>query len=115
MIDPRILRDDPDRVRASQVSAAARPPDVVDRALSADSARRAAIADFESERAEQKQMGKKVAQAKGEEKQQLLAEVKDLAAAVKQAEAAQGVAEEEWKEGSQGPSPPCRRRPPGRW
>ena len=33
-------------------------------------------------RAEQKQMGKKVAQAKGEEKQQLLAEVKELAAAV---------------------------------
>jgi len=96
MIDPRILREDPDRVRASQERRGAS-SDVVDRALSADSARRAAIADFEAKRAEQKQMGKKVAQAKGEEKQQLLAEVKDLAAAVKEAESAQGVAEEEWK------------------
>ncbi|MFE6506733.1 serine--tRNA ligase [Nocardioides sp. NPDC057767] len=96
MIDPRILREDPDRVRASQERRGAS-SDVVDRALSADSARRAAIADFEAKRAEQKQMGKKVAQAKGEEKQELLAQVKDLAAAVKEAEAAQNAAEEEWK------------------
>ena len=42
-------------------------------------ARRAALIRFENLRAEQNVFGKKVAQAKGEEKQALLAEVKDLA------------------------------------
>ena len=95
MIDPRILREDPDRVRAAQAKRGL-PGDMVDRALAADAARRAAIADFESKRAEQKQMGKQVASATGEEKQQLLAQVKELAAAVKEAEAAQADAEAEW-------------------
>ena len=51
MIDPRLLRDDPDRVRAAQAKRGLS-ADVVDRALEADSARRQAIADFESRRAE---------------------------------------------------------------
>jgi seryl-tRNA synthetase len=97
MIDPRILREDPDRVRAAQAKRGL-PDTVVDRALAADSARRAAIADFETKRAEQKQMGKQVAQAQGEEKQTLLARVKDLAGAVKVAEAVQNAAEEEWEQ-----------------
>ncbi|WGL52652.1 serine--tRNA ligase [Nocardioides sp. BP30] len=95
MIDPRILRDDPDRVRASQRKRGAS-ESVVDAALAADRARRDAITTFENLRAEQKQMGKRVAQAAGEEKAALLAQVKDLAAAVKDAEAAQAVAEESW-------------------
>ncbi len=97
MIDPRILREDPDRVRAAQAKRGLS-GDVVERALAADSARRAAIADFEAKRAEQKQIGKQVAQAQGTEKQTLLAQVKDLAGAVKIAEAAQNVAEQEWDE-----------------
>ncbi|MBO0842503.1 MAG: serine--tRNA ligase [Nocardioides sp.] len=96
MIDPRILREDPDRVRASQERRGTS-SEVVDRALAADEARRAAIVAYENKRAEQKQMGKKVAQAKGEEKQQLLAQVKEVANAVKDADAAQQAAEEEWK------------------
>ncbi|WP_017933443.1 serine--tRNA ligase [Nocardioides sp. Iso805N] len=95
MIDPRILRDDPDRVRASQRKRGAS-ESAVDDALAADKARREAIATFENLRAEQKKMGKQVAQAKGEEKAALLAQVKELAAAVKEAEAAQVVAEESW-------------------
>ena len=51
MIDPRLLRDDPDRVRAAQAKRGLS-DDVVDRALAADSARRQAIADFEAKRAE---------------------------------------------------------------
>jgi seryl-tRNA synthetase len=43
-------------------------------------------------------MGKQVATAQGEEKQALLAQVKQLAADVKALEAAQSVAEEEWTE-----------------
>ena len=56
-------------------------------ALAADERHRSALAAFESARAEQKSFGKQVAQAKGEEKQALLAEVKDLAANVKSASA----------------------------
>jgi len=97
MIDPRVLREDPDRVRAAQAKRGLS-DDAVDRALSADSARRQAIADFEARRAEQKQMGKQVAQAQGEEKQALLARVKDLAAEVKRLEAAQTEAEATWRD-----------------
>ncbi len=96
MIDPRILRDDPDRVRAAQAKRGLS-ADVVDRALAADGARRAAITEFEARRAEQKQRGKDVARAQGEEKRALLAEVKGLAAEVKRLETAQAAAEEEWR------------------
>ena len=96
MIDPRILREAPDRVRAAQAKRGLS-DDVVDRALSADAARRQAIVDFERLRAEQKQLGKQIPQAQGEEKQALLAKTKALAAEVKTAEAAQARAEEEWQ------------------
>ena len=96
MIDPRVLRDDPDRVRAAQAKRGLS-ADVVDRALSADGARRAAIVDFEAKRAEQKQLGKLIPKAQGDEKQELLARTKTLAADVKAAEAAQAAAEEEWQ------------------
>ncbi|MGH3334848.1 MAG: serine--tRNA ligase, partial [Nocardioides sp.] len=96
MIDPRLLRDDPDRVRAAQVKRGLS-TDVVDRALAADATRREAIATFESRRAEQKQLGKQIPRAEGEEKQELLARTKVLAAEVKSAEAAQAAAEAEWQ------------------
>ncbi|NYD43831.1 serine--tRNA ligase [Nocardioides panaciterrulae] len=96
MIDPRLLRDDPDRVRAAQAKRGLS-ADVVDRALAADSARRAAIGEFEAKRAEQKQLGKLIPRAQGEEKADLLARTKTLAAEVRAAEAAQGAAEEEWQ------------------
>ena len=90
-----MLRDDPDRVRAAQAKRGLS-ADVVDRALSADTARRAAIGAFEAKRAEQKQLGKLIPQAQGDEKQALLAQTKTLAAEVKEAEAAQVAAEAEW-------------------
>ncbi len=96
MIDPRVLRDEPDRVRAAQAKRGLS-DDVVDRALSADAARRQAIAEFEAKRSEQKQLGKQVAQAAGEEKQELLARTKALSARVKELEATQGAAEAEWQ------------------
>nr|WP_205707571.1 serine--tRNA ligase [Kineococcus vitellinus] len=82
----RVLRDDPEAVRASQ---RARGEDgaVVDRVLDLDVRRRAAISEFERLRAEQKSRGKDVAKAKGEEKQALLADVKELSERVKAAEA----------------------------
>ena len=92
MIDVKHLIENPDQYRASQT---ARGADVaaVDRMIEADTSRRASIASFEELRAEQKAFGKRVAQAQGEEKQALLAEVKELAAQVKAAEAAAGEAE----------------------
>ena len=97
VIDPRLLRDDPDRLRAAQAKRGLS-SESVDRALAADQARRAAITEFERLRSEQKSLGKRIAQAQGEEKQALLAETKSLAADVKAAETAQGEAEDEWRE-----------------
>jgi seryl-tRNA synthetase len=97
MIDPRLLRDDPDRVRAAQAKRGLS-GEVVDRALAADEARRAAIAAYEARRAEQKQLGKQVAAARGEEKEALLVQTRALAAEVKELEAAQARAEEAWSD-----------------
>jgi seryl-tRNA synthetase len=96
VIDPRLLRDDPDRIRAAQAKRGLS-ADVVDVALAADAQRRTAIADFERLRAEQKKMGKQVAKAQGEEKQALLERTRALAAEVKKAEALQVEAEERYR------------------
>ncbi|MFQ4147988.1 serine--tRNA ligase [Arthrobacter sp. LAPM80] len=87
MIDVRDLCENPEIYRASQRARGAE-PSVVDSIIAADSARKSSISSFEALRAEQKAFGKRVAAAKGEEKQALLAEVKDLAAAVKAASVA---------------------------
>ena len=113
MIDPRLLRDDPDRVRAAQAKRGLS-ADVVDRALAADTRRRHAIADFEARRAEQKSSGALVARAQGEEKQRLLVQVKELAAGVKAAEAARNEAEAAWDEAIRAiPNPAADEAPAG--
>src|SRR6476469_8650396 len=96
MIDPRLLREEPDRVRAAQVKRGLS-NEVVDRAVSADETRRGAIAEFERLRGEQKQLGKLVPQAKGDGKTALLEQTKELASRVKAAEAAQTEAAELWR------------------
>ena len=97
MIDPKLLRSDPDRIRRSQ-EARGESVEVVDDLVAADEARRASIAHFEELRASQKAAGKDVAKAKGDEKAALLASVKQLAADVKTAEAAVNEAEERFTE-----------------
>ncbi|KQY46188.1 serine--tRNA ligase [Cellulomonas sp. Root137] len=82
MIDLRLLREDPDLVRASQV-ARGDDPHLVDEVLGADALRRSALTEFETLRAEQKSLGKLVAQAQGEEKKALLTRAKHLAEQVK--------------------------------
>jgi seryl-tRNA synthetase len=96
VIDPRLLREDPDRIRAAQAKRGL-PTDVVDEAVAADERRRSSIAEFERLRAEQKKFGKQVAAAKGEEKQALLERTRALAADVKKAETAQDEAEEAYR------------------
>ncbi len=93
MIDIKDLIAEPEKYRASQRARGA-DESAVDAVIAASESRAAAITRFETLRAEQKAFGKKVAQAQGEQKQALLAEVKQLAADVKAAEteadAAQG-------------------------
>lgn len=86
MIDLRTLREDPDRLRDSQ-RARGEDDTVVDTLLSLDERRRSALGSFESLRAEQKNVGKSVSKASGDERQALLDRAKDLAAQVKAAEA----------------------------
>ncbi len=97
MIDPRLLRDNADLVRASLAKRGAS-DEIVDRALAADATRREAIAEFEAKRAEQKQLGKLIPKAAPDEKAELLARTKTLAADVKAAEEAQRAAEVAWLE-----------------
>ncbi|MFM6968498.1 MAG: serine--tRNA ligase [Microbacteriaceae bacterium] len=91
MIDPQILRNSPDLVRAS-LRARGDDDTIVDRVLEADAVRRDAISTFENLRAEQNAHGKLVAQAPKEEKAALVAAAQDLAESVKTADKAQGEA-----------------------
>jgi seryl-tRNA synthetase len=85
VIDPKLLRTDPDLLRRAQ-EARGESPELVDDLVAADEARRAAIVSFETLRAEQKSIGKDVARASGETKQALLARTKELAQAVRVAQ-----------------------------
>jgi len=95
VIDPRILREDPDVVRAS-MRKRGEDPSVVDRLVELDQRRRAAIARADAKRAEQKALGKQIGKASAEERQSLLAKAKELAAEVKAAEAEKDEAAEEF-------------------
>ena len=96
MIDLRLLREDPDRVRASQ---RARGEDValVDALLSADELRRSSGVRFDELRAEQKQLGKLIPKATPEERAELLKKAEQLKTNVKAADAAQDEADAEAK------------------
>ncbi|MEU1891052.1 serine--tRNA ligase [Streptomyces pristinaespiralis] len=94
MIDLRLLREDPDRVRASQ---RARGEDVglVDALLSADERRRSSGLRFDELRSEQKSLGKLIPKATPDERAELLKKAEQLKSDVKGAEAEQNDAEEE--------------------
>ena len=86
MIDPQLLRNDPETIKRSQ-RARGNDESTVDLAIAADEARRAALREFETLRAEQNQFGKQVKAASKEEKPALIARAQQLAAEVKAAEA----------------------------
>lgn len=92
MIDLRLLRENPDAVRDAQ-RARRRDPATVDAVLEADARWREATAAYESARADQKAQGRLVAAARGEEKQALLAQVKQLSVDVKRLEGESAEAE----------------------
>ncbi len=93
MIDPVLLRENPDLIKRSQ-EARGESVALVDNALLADVERRSAIAAFEELRAEQNLFGKRVATAPKEEKKQLVAQAQYLAARVKAAQHSANEAEE---------------------
>ena len=93
MIDLKLLRENPDVVRASQVNRG-EDPSLVDQLLEADEQRRAAIQKADELRSEQKALGKQVGKASGDEKAALLAKGKELADQVKAAVARQNEADE---------------------
>ncbi|BAX95000.1 serine--tRNA ligase [Mycobacterium shigaense] len=92
MIDLKLLREDPDAVRRSQVSRG-EDPALVEALLTADAARRTAIAKADGLRAEQKSVSKSVGAATPEERPARLAHAKELAEQVKESEAEQAAAE----------------------
>ncbi|NED16484.1 serine--tRNA ligase [Streptomyces sp. SID9124] len=94
MIDLRLIREDPDRVRASQRN---RGEDValVDALLSADERRRSSGVAFDELRSEQKSLGKLIPKASPEERAELLTRAEQLKADVKAADAARDEADAE--------------------
>ena len=95
MIDPVLLRTDPEQLKRSQ-RARGNDEAVVDRAVAADEARRSALSEFERLRAEQKEFGSRVKTASKDEKPALIAQAQELAAQVKAAEAQAKARDEEF-------------------
>ena len=95
MIDPQLLRDNPDLVRRSQ-EARGSSVDLVDAAITADAKRRASIGEYENLRAEQNAFGKTVAAAPKDEKKALVAKAQELSARVKAAQQVTADAEAEF-------------------
>lgn len=97
MIDLKLLRENPDVVRASQRTRG-EDPALVDQLLEADARRRDAITAADAARAEQKafskSMGQQMRTASDEEKAQLREQGKEKAEAVKGLEAEQAAAEQ---------------------
>ncbi|MFF2388876.1 serine--tRNA ligase [Agromyces sp. NPDC058104] len=92
MIDPVLLRENPDLIKRSQ-ELRGESSELVDEAVAADSARRTAITVFEALRAEQNAFGKQVAQAPKDAKAALVAQAQELAGRVKAANQAVSDAE----------------------
>ncbi|MER7821671.1 MULTISPECIES: serine--tRNA ligase [unclassified Streptomyces] len=92
MIDLRLLREDPDRVRASQ-RARGEDVELVDALLSADERRRSSGVRFDDLRNEQRSLGKLIPKASPEERVELLKKAEQLKQDVKAAEAEQNEAD----------------------
>ncbi|MFG2748198.1 serine--tRNA ligase [Streptomyces xanthophaeus] len=97
MIDLRLLREDPDRVRASQ-RARGEDVELVDALLSADERRRSSGMRFDELRNEQRSLGKLIPKASPEERAELLKRAEQLKQSVKAAEAEQNEADEAAKQ-----------------
>jgi seryl-tRNA synthetase len=94
VIDLRLVREQPEVVRASQ-QRRGEDPARVDAVLAADERRRAAIVRFDQQRSEQKALSREISRSTGEARTVLLDHAKDISAAVKRAEADRDEAQQE--------------------
>ena len=92
VIDPQLLRDNPDLVRHSQ-EARGSSVTLVDDAIEADATRRSSIQQFEKLRAEQNAFSRTVATAPKDAKRALVLQAQALSAQVKEAQQASADAE----------------------
>jgi len=97
MIDIKFLRENPDVVRASQKGRGEN-VELVDQIIAIDEIKRKALAEFETLRQEQNLLSKSVGAAKGDEKDALLSNAKELADKVKAADAKRSEIEEQAKQ-----------------
>ncbi len=95
MIDPQLLREDPESVRQSQRLRGSS-VELVDAAVAADAERRASIQRFEKLRAEQNAFSRTVSTAPKDEKRALVLQAQALAAQVKDAQQVSQDAEAEF-------------------
>jgi seryl-tRNA synthetase len=95
VLDLKLVRDDPDTVRAALARRDPALAEAVDGLLDLDARRRSLITEVDRLRAEQKRRGKEVAQATPERRAEVLAGLKQLATSVDQAEARLRRVEEE--------------------
>lgn len=93
MIDPQLLRTDPERVKQSQRARGASEA-TVDEALAAELERRAALTEYERLRAEQNALSKQIAAASADDRKLLVDQASALAAQVKEASARASEAEQ---------------------
>jgi len=97
VIDLRLLREDPDRVRSSQRDRG-EDPALVDAVLAADERRRTAVTRADTLRAEQRTASNAVRSADPAQRPQLVARARELAAQVKAAETEQTQSEQALRE-----------------
>ncbi|NEG69613.1 serine--tRNA ligase [Bifidobacterium choloepi] len=83
MLDIQFIREHPEVVKDSQAKRG-ESVELVDEVLHSDEVRRSALKEYEAARAQQKEIGKKVAKAPADEKQQLIAQTKELSEKVSQ-------------------------------
>ena len=95
MLDIQFIREHTDIVKESQRKRG-ESVELVDEVLSSDTARREALKAFEEARAQQKEIGKKVASVPADEKAKLIAETKELSQTVAEYKAKADSAAEEY-------------------
>ena len=95
MLDIQFIREHADVVRESQRKRG-ESVELVDEVLRSDETRRASLKEFEAARAQQKEIGKKVAAAPADEKAALIAQTKELSQKVAEYKAAADAASEEY-------------------
>jgi seryl-tRNA synthetase len=86
MLDLKLVRGDPERVKAALAKRGPGAADQVDGLLALDSRRRTLVTEVDRLRAEQKRRGREVVRTAPAERDQVLAGLKDLAAHLDQAE-----------------------------